>query len=64
MKVTVNSKCIGCGVCVDVAEGVFEMKNGVSVPTGSANLDDPKIQEDTKMAVEVCPVQAIEIKES
>lgn len=63
MKVTVNSSCIGCGLCVDVADGVFEMKDGVSVPTGKADLNNPKVKEDTKTAVELCPVQAIEVTE-
>lgn len=61
MKITVNNKCIGCGVCVDIAQGAFEMVNGKSVPTGKADLTDRVVVNDVKMAVDVCPVQAIEL---
>jgi ferredoxin len=64
MQVTVNNKCIGCNICVDIAEGVFEMVNGKSIPTNKADLTDRVVLNQVKIAVDVCPVQAIEIKEA
>jgi ferredoxin len=63
MKVKVDqTKCIGCGVCVDISEKVFVLENGVSTPIESADLSSPEILESVKMAIEVCPVQAISIE--
>ena len=63
MKVKVDqNKCIGCGVCVDLAEKVFEMKNGLSSPIESADMDLAENQEAAKMSVDVCPVQAISVE--
>ena len=64
MKVTVNNKCIGCGVCADIAEGTFEMVNGKSTISNKVDLTDRVVLNQVKMAVDVCPVQAIEIKEN
>lgn len=62
MKITVDrKKCIGCGVCVDVAEKVLEMKEGLSFPIETADLKSEENQESAKMAAEICPVQAIKI---
>lgn len=64
MKVKVDqSKCIGCGVCVDVAEKVFEMKDGTSSPITTADMSSPENMEGVKMACEVCPIQAITMEE-
>lgn len=63
MKVTVNKTCIGCGVCVDIAQGSFKMVDGKSIATGKTDLTDRVVLNDVKMASDVCPVQAIEIKE-
>ncbi|HCQ30870.1 TPA: ferredoxin [Candidatus Collierbacteria bacterium] len=60
MKVKINeTKCIGCGVCVDIAEKVFVLKDGISEPIESADLNSSEVLEAVKMAIEVCPVQAI-----
>ncbi|KKS94882.1 MAG: Ferredoxin [Candidatus Collierbacteria bacterium GW2011_GWB1_44_6] len=60
MKITVDSgNCIGCGVCVDIAEKSFEMKDGKSQPIELDSSTSPEIEETVKMAVECCPVQAI-----
>jgi ferredoxin len=64
MKVKVDeTKCIGCGVCVDVAETALEMKDGQSYPIENADLSTTEAQEAVRMAVQVCPVQAISIQE-
>ncbi len=63
MKVKVDpKKCIGCGVCVDIAEKVFVIKDGISKPIESADLSSPETLEAVKMAIEVCPIQAISIE--
>ncbi|KKT40443.1 hypothetical protein A3K29_03525 [Candidatus Collierbacteria bacterium RIFOXYB2_FULL_46_14] len=63
MKIKVDqTKCIGCGVCVDIAEKVFVLKDGTSEPIESADLNPFTVLEALKMAVEVCPTQAISIK--
>jgi len=62
MKVKVDKKkCIGCGVCADIAEKIFVLKDGISEPVESADLSSPEMLEAAKMAVEVCPVRAISI---
>lgn len=64
MKIKVDeTKCIGCGVCVDVAENILEMKDGQSYPIEGADLSTTDAQESAKMAAQVCPVQAISIQE-
>ena len=58
MKVTVNKEaCIGCGACVAVAEGVFEIgDDGLS----QAVAEVPAEKEDVaKEAVGACPTGAI-----
>ncbi len=48
-----EEKCIGCGVCVQICEEIFEIKDG------KAKI---KIQKDTpciKEAIKSCPVNAI-----
>lgn len=63
MKIKVDqTKCSGCGVCVDIAEKVFVIKDGVSEPVESADLNSSETYEAVKMAIEVCPVQAISIE--
>ncbi|MBR9680712.1 MAG: ferredoxin [Candidatus Altiarchaeota archaeon] len=63
MKVSVNKDCIGCGACVAIAPGIFEMNQETMK---SVVIKQPKTAEDkdlTKQAVEACPVDAIKIKE-
>ncbi|MFH0831516.1 MAG: ferredoxin [archaeon] len=52
-----KNKCIGCGSCVAVCEGNFEMKDGKAAAINSAS-DMPC----NKEAAEICPVSAITIK--
>lgn len=56
-KVSVDQKkCIGCGSCVAICEGNFELKDGKAYPK-KAISDLPC----NKEAVETCPVSAIKI---
>ena len=58
MKVTVNKDaCIGCGACVAVAEGVFEIgDDGLSQAVAEVPADKEEV---AKEAVGVCPTGAI-----
>jgi len=63
MKVTVDrEKCIGCGVCVDIADRVFRLEDGLSKPINEGDLESADLLEAAKSAVEICPVQAISIE--
>lgn len=62
MKVTVDEdKCIGCGLCVSLAEEVFKInKMGKSEVVGECKEQErEKVQE----AIDACPVGAISWKE-
>ena len=64
MKVIVDqTKCIGCGVCADVADKVFEIKDGVSTVLEPVDLNSDEVLEAVKMAIDVCPVKAISLEE-
>ena len=58
MKVKVNKdSCIGCGACVAVAEGVFEIgDDGLSQAVGEVPKDKEEV---AKEAMGVCPTGAI-----
>jgi ferredoxin len=62
MKATIdNDLCSGCGLCVDVSPKVFEMDGDeVKVIATPVPAD---AEDDTREAVESCPVEAIEIEE-
>ncbi|MEA2068165.1 MAG: ferredoxin [Verrucomicrobiota bacterium] len=62
MKATVDPDlCIGCAVCEQICDTVFEMKDDVAV----AKVDPvPSEAEDScREAADACPVDAIEIME-
>ena len=62
MKLSVDkNKCIGCGVCVDVADQALEIKDGHASPIEKADLSNKEISESVNMAMEVCPMQAISL---
>ncbi|MGB9637372.1 MAG: ferredoxin [Microgenomates group bacterium] len=63
-KVLVDQvKCIGCGLCVSIADKVFKMnEQGKSEAIGGCEGDE-ECEEKIKEAVESCPVQAISRKE-
>jgi ferredoxin len=51
-----KEKCIGCGACASICEGVFEEKDGkYAVKKGKEKAKDPCVKD----ATESCPVEAI-----
>lgn len=59
MKVKVDQdKCIGCGLCVSLAEEVFKI-NEMGKSEAVGECDSPECEEKVKEAVSSCPVQAI-----
>jgi len=60
MKIVVDQElCIGCGLCVQVAPEVYEMKGDKAVLI-AGDVSSEK-SEDAKNAAEQCPVSAIVI---
>jgi ferredoxin len=60
MKAVVDQeKCIGCGLCAQVAPDVYEMQGDKAIVL-SDNIPDDKA-DDAKNGADQCPVQAIEI---
>ena len=52
-------KCIGCGLCVQLCPGVFQMQDD-----GKSIANNPAADEQCSQgAVDACPVQAISWKE-
>ena len=61
MKITIDKeKCIGCGSCVAVCDESFEMNNDNKARLKEKGEDAQCVKE----AVDICPVQAIEISET
>jgi len=64
MKVHVDKNlCIGCSVCSEIASGSFVMNGDKAEETNSSDLNDKKVQNEVKLARDVCPVQAIIVEE-
>lgn len=66
MKLTIDSKaCIGCMLCKNIAEEVFEMKEEKGEIKAkvkkSIDFDKKENQDKAKEAVESCPVEAIKV---
>ena len=57
-----KNKCISCFACEDATDGLFKVVDGLARLDPKADLKDPKVQEKIKLAIEVCPVQAIKQK--
>lgn len=58
MKVRVDQdKCIGCGLCVSLAEAVFSFNDDGKAQAGAVSQDDEAAVQDAKGS---CPVEAIE----
>ncbi len=47
--------CIGCGLCVSLAPGVFRLEGGKSLAWNQEGAPEAKIQE----CVDGCPMEAI-----
>ncbi len=64
MKVIVKKDvCIGCGACTNIAEDVFNFdEDGLAVADNS-KITDENI-EDVELAIDSCPVDAIEDKDN
>ena len=61
MKAIVNEDaCIGCGLCVNLCEEVFEMQGDKAVVKGSSVSKEAEAG--CQQAVSDCPVNAIEIQ--
>ena len=54
-----KEKCIGCGSCVAVCEGNFDMKDGKAIAKKAVS-DLPC----NKEAADICPTQAIILKKA
>lgn len=60
MKLKIDQeKCIGCGSCQAICPDVFELGEDNKAHLKDEQSDKKCVQE----AVEICPTQAIEIKE-
>ncbi|MFA7636575.1 MAG: ferredoxin [Monoglobales bacterium] len=60
MKAKVNEECIGCGLCVSIAEDVFRMNDeGLAEAYGEVTEEN---KEAVLEAADSCPVAAIEIE--
>jgi len=58
MKAVVDSeKCIGCGLCVQVAPEIYEMQEDKAVTLVDEIAEDK--MEDAKNGADQCPVTAI-----
>lgn len=63
MKVIVNKDlCIGCGACTNIAEDVFKFNDEGYAIADNSKITDENI-DDVEIAIESCPVDAIEDKE-
>lgn len=61
LRANVNKNaCIGCGICVDICPGLFELDpQGLSEAT--TILINPSLTSKANLAAEACPTAAISI---
>ena len=59
-KVWVEDGCISCGLCEEVAEDIFEVKETSEVKAGA---DFSTNESEIKEAAEGCPVEVIKFEE-
>ena len=62
MKYFVNDQCIGCGLCASTCPEVFELKDDQVAEAADEDVAEANL-ENAKMAMEGCPVDAIEEKQ-
>lgn len=67
MKIVVDKeKCIGCSLCDDISENAMGTQfgeEGKALQNPDADLTDRVVVANVKMAIEVCPTQAIALDE-
>ena len=62
MKATVDKNlCIGCGVCEQICDAVFEIKGDLAEP--KVDIVSADAEASCREAAEACPVEAITITE-
>ena len=59
MKVTVESNCTGCGLCVEVCPDVFYMGAKAEAISGDIPAE---FEDDAQQAAMDCPVEAIVVE--
>ena len=60
MNATVNSNCIGCGLCVSICPEVFEIgDDGLAKPIQEVT---ETLEKTASQARESCPVNAIDLE--
>lgn len=61
MKIKVNQEtCIGCGMCVDVCPELFKLNDDYKSECINSEVSK-ELTDKAQEAVEVCPVEAIEV---
>lgn len=61
MKAIIDANaCVGCGLCVNMCDSVFEMADDKAIVIGDSIADD--VLESAKEATSSCPVEAIKIE--
>ena len=63
MKITVNDRCEGHGLCVDLAPDVFELRDEDDMVTVLNRSPDDGRRLALEEAVRSCPMQAVELED-
>ena len=59
-----KEKCVGCGLCTDICPEIFQLiASGIRLKKQVINEDEQEILKKVKKAIELCPVNAIDIVE-
>ncbi len=59
MKYQVNSNCIGCGLCASTCPNIFHMTDAGTAEASKEPVE-PQDEADAEIAMNGCPVSAIE----
>ena len=62
MKMTVNEKCIGCGLCTEICPEIFSLTDNGLAEAGDEIIPE-NVAPSAEEALENCPVSAIEYVE-